>query len=384
MKRIILFIRALLLTVICTCLLPMPSRAQAPQPAAFDTSRMQRDLAITEAILDRLFDRSGPSFHFGGDGSRGLYMPGYGVFFQVPQNSFSLQIFTETPSPGERVSTPAPESMPRSRVSVRQRLGQENLRDELQHFFSNYADAIGQLDDQERVAVYVYGGSSFMFTAPGLAELPMRGSGKQVFAAARKGDIVARRSGKLGPIEFNQRLIYREIRGRDDNGDLEVMAQIIDTALRTDRQGQARIQARTQPIYVEGLGALFLLQADFTTPAIFEFLQAPSATSTGSDVKALERHVVELQTATQRDRSSWRTEYNNLRGRLGEIIADYGHTLRRLQRDESIVIATDLNDTTEDGPHELVCRVQKQAVDAYNNRSISREQLIKRIDYFEY
>jgi hypothetical protein len=65
-------------------------------------------------------------------------------------------------------------------------------------------------------------------------------------------------------------------------------------------------------------------------------------------------------------------------------MTDYGHTLRRLQGDEWIIVAADLQDAPENGPRQLVCRVRKNAVDAYNKRSISREQLFNKIDFLEF
>ncbi|MGH7454520.1 MAG: hypothetical protein ACRENG_24415, partial [bacterium] len=69
---------------------------------------------------------------------------------------------------------------------------------------------------------------------------------------------------------------------------------------------------------------------------------------------------------------------------LGEVIADYGHTLRQLRPQDSIVITADLESAPEDGPQFLVCRVKKQQVDAFNARRISREQLLKQIAFLEY
>lgn len=383
--------RRLLIVICCLSVLPVIGHAQLQQSAAFDTSRMQRDLEIMEAILDRLFDSSTPYYRFGGDGSRGLYLPGYGVFFQVPRNELSIHVFAETLEQALGMGAPLPagakpQSAAGSRVTVRQRAGdspRRAARTELQTFFANYADAIGQIDNHERIAVYIAGGSGFVFTPPGITTFPMRDSSKEVLAAVRKADIVARRNGKLEEEDFNRRMLYREVRPRDEDTDLEVMARIVDTALRSGRQRHGRIDADTRTLYVEGLGALFLVRASFGNHDILEIMQAPPAPDT-DELKNLERRVIELQTASQRTRSNWRAEYNNLRQRLAEILADYGHTLRQLQRDDWIVIAADLRGAAAGSPRELLCRVQKQAIDAYNNRSITRDQLLNKIDYFEY
>jgi len=374
-----------LLVFLISCMSMLPVLAQA-QSAAFDTSRMQRDLEIMEAILDRLFDGSGSHHFFGEQRSRGILLPGYGVFFTVARNDMSFHIFMEAPSPGEPVVTPRPdktESRSRSHVSIKRRQEDKSTRAELQSFFANYADAIGQIHDNERVAVYLTGGAGFAFAAPEEMAFSMRDEAREIFAAARKADIVARRSGRLGAEEFNQRLQFREVKEDEKDTDLEVMARIFDTALRGSRKSPRQINIETQPIYLEGLGALFLLRAGFEGPSIFELMEATPAPDV-NERQDIERHVIELKSASKRAKSDWKTEYKNLRNRFAEIIADYGHTLRKLQGNDWIVIATSLRGAPEDGPREMICRVQKQHIDAYNNRSISRDHLIKKIDYFEY
>jgi hypothetical protein len=372
----------LLVLIACLLFITAAGQAQTNRAAAFDTSRMQRDLEIMEAILDRLFDRSMPSFHFSGDGSRGVYMPGYGVLFQVPNNSFAFEIITMPPeSEGVNVSEARAPKAARSKVSARQRIDGADVRKNLQNFFANYADAIGQIENDEYIAVYVHGNSNFIFTSPGISGATTATTAREIFAAARKADIVARRSGTLAEGNFNQRMQYRELPGGDEDSDLEVMARIVDTALRGKNQRFVELDAQTRPIYLEGLGALFLMRTSLGDHSSW-FLRTPTPDT--NELLDIERKVIELQAASKRARGTWKTKYHNLRTRLAEIMADYGHTLRRLQDDEWIIVAADLRDAPEESPRELVCRVQKNAIDAYNSRSISREQLLKKIDYLEF
>lgn len=372
----------LITLIVCTLFITATVQAQTTRAAAFDTSRMQRDLEIMEAILDRLFDRSTPSFHFGGEGSRGIYMPGYGVLFQVPNNYFAFEIITVAPEgEGVTVSEPRAPKASRSKVSARQRIDRKDIRENLQNFFANYADAIGQIENNERVAVYVHGNTNVIFTSPVINGETAATTTREIFAAVRKTDIIARRSGTMAEDDFNKRMQYRELPGGDEDSDLDVMARIVDTALRGKNQRMTEFDAETRPIYLEGLGALFLMRTSLGDHSAW-FLKTPMPDTDA--MLDIERKVVELQAASKRARGSWKTKYDNLRTRLAEIIADYGHTLRRLQRDEWIIVAADLRDAPEDSPRELVCRVQKNAIDAYNNRSISREQLIKKIEYLEF
>jgi hypothetical protein len=379
MTKIKSIINALLVLLI---LLPVAGKAQSTRAAAFDTSRMQRDLEIMEAILDRLFDRSGPAFRLSGEGSRGIYLPGYGVLFQVPNNRFSFEIITETPElERTNVSQPRAVASVRAKAGARQRLRKTDVRDNLENFFANYADAIGQMESNERVAVYMRSEANVLIMLPSTGELSRSSGNRGVFAASRKADIIARRSGSLREEEFNKRMQYSELPDSDDSSELEVMARIVDTALRGKNQPVGVVHAETEPIYLEGLGALFLLRTNLGDRNMSLFLQ-PSPDV--REMQDIERRLVELQAASKRAQGTWKSKYAGLRGRLGEILADYGHTLRRIRGDEWIIVAADLQDAPEGSPRELVCRVQKNAIDAYNNRSLSREQLLKKIDYLEF
>jgi len=377
-----------ILSLLIACLVCVPAAGfpQAKGVAAFDTSRMQRDLEIMEAILDRLFDGSNSSFGFTGGGSRGIYMPGYGVLFQVPQNHFAFQIFTELErAQSLQTSKPRASGSVRSKVTARSRLARSDIRESLQNFFTNYADAIGQIDNNERVAVYIQNAGNSVFVLPSTEEAAAASGLRDIFAAARKADIIARRSGALVEAEFNKRMQYRELTPGEEDTDLEVMARIVDTALGGKNQGIPRFEGDTRPVYLEGVGALFLLRTRLTDPtSAWFFKTSPKVTSDIEELQTMERHVAELAEASKRAQSTWQTRYDDLRTRLAEIIADYGHTLRRLQGNEWIIVAADLQDAPETGPRELVCRVQKNAIDAYNNRTISREQLLRKINYLEY
>lgn len=111
---------------------------------------------------------------------------------------------------------------------------------------------------------------------------------------------------------------------------------------------------------------------------IFEDMSKPASQ------ESIERRLLDLQEASQQRRENWTAGFKKFKQQLGEVIADYGHTLRQLRPQDSIVITADLESAPEDAPQFLVCRVKKQQVDAFNARRISREQLLQQIAYLEY
>ncbi|MCI0692620.1 hypothetical protein L0337_11535 [candidate division KSB1 bacterium] len=389
MKR--LFI--LLVTIVVG--MTLPAFVEAQVSAAFDTARMQRDLDIMNAILDRLvFNTPSHFIRLGGDATKSIYLPDYGVIFLMPMHSHGPRVYSFSRD-AERQYRQAVETYSRTTPRAKARSGSGSTapkRDDLQkikeplvEFFAKYADAIGQLDDAEKIAIYATGGNDWFFSAgEGWAISSGSGretGGKDMLAVARKADIVALRSGRLKSEDFSSRVAFQNVEPEVASSEVDIMARIIDTAL----QGRARQSmfhsSNSRGIYLEDYGVIF-----FTNVAIgHEFsMQIWEDLGKRAAPESIERRLLELQEASQQRRENWSVGFKKFKQQLGEVIADYGHTLRQLRPQDSIVITADLESAPEDAPQFLVCRVKKQQVDAFNARRISREQLLRQIAFMEY
>jgi hypothetical protein len=373
----------------------LPAAVEAQVSAAFDTARMQRDLDIMNAILDRLvFNTPSHFIRLGVDATKSIYLPDYGVIFLMPMHSHGLRVYSFS-GDAERQYRKAVETYSRATARAKARSGNastepkrdnlQKVREPLVEFFAKYADAIGQLDDAEKIAVYATGGDNWFFSAGEGWTISSSGEkeagGKDMLAVARKADIVALRTGRLKSEDFGSRLVFQNVEPEVTSSEIDIMARIIDTAL----QGRARQSmfhsSNSRGIYLEDYGVVF-----FTNVAIghefsirmFEDISKPAAQEN------IERRLLALQEASQQRRENWVAGFKKFKQQLGEVIADYGHTLRQLRPQDSIVITADLESAPEDAPQFLVCRVKKQQVDAFNARRISREQLLKQIAFMEY
>jgi len=371
----------------------LPLQAQVSAP--FDTARMERDLGIMNAILDRLVFNVPANFARLGSGStKGIYLPDYGVIFLMPNQSNTFTIYGVTGN----MRRLEEEQQRRVKSTTRAKAGEgsgtayayrtENKRDfktPLVEFFSKYADAIGQLDDSERIAIYSSGGANAFYSVNVAGQSIWRSGAEtgsdDVLAVARKADIVALRSGKLKADDFTDRLIFKNIETEASNSEIDIMARIIDTAL----QGRGREQAfhtdHSRGIYLDDFGAIFFTNATFGRELQMKVLQDLARRELE---ESLQKRVTEMQNASEQRRESWATQYKKFKQQLSEVIADYGHTLRQLKPQDNIVITADLDNAPENGPGYLVCRIKKQHVDAFNAGRISREQLLKMISYAEY
>jgi hypothetical protein len=262
----------------------------------------------------------------------------------------------------------------------------EQIKEPLLEFFAKYADAIGQLDDSEKIAVYTSGGDQVFFSTGAGWSLTASSSGesagsKDMLAVVRKADIVALRTGKLKADDFNNRVAFRDLDPAASSSEIDIMARIIDTALQGHSREPMLRSSQSRGIYLDDYGAIFFTNATFGQELALQVWEDAGKYEAAED---LQRRIRELQTASTRRRADWVAGYKKFKQQLGEVIADYGHTLRQIKPQNNIVITANLENAPEEEPNYLVCRVKKQNVDAFNARRISREQLLKQIAFMEY
>lgn len=362
--------------------LPHFENLQAQPARALDRSRMQRDIEIMEMVLDRLLNhQSGRFMRLGAISARGTYVPNFGVLFQVPNNSPFVAVYEMQ----ERAGRTVVENSGAARAAARgeQAENEENLSKEILEFFSRYADAIGQLAEEDRVAVYSERGAAFSFffefsgeQAGGFASQP-----SDLFTWMKKGDIAALRAGKLSESEFRGRM--RTVRPKTDDADIEIMAGILDK-ITASRTGSAR------GLYLEDYGVIFFTAANLAqddSPTVWRE-RATRVGNVSEPAPADNYRQIEeaLRAARSRDEArakTWQEEYKKFRGKIAEALADYGHTLRRVKSGDWLVVTTDFHYAPENQPQSLVCQIKKQQIEAYNAGRISREQLLRDVAYFE-
>jgi hypothetical protein len=387
--------------LISFAILTLTAPLQAQVTARFDTARMQRDLDIMNAILDRLVFQAPSHFiHLGGESTKGIYLPDYGVIFLMPQQTGAFHvwglasgvdrrraevIYKKSVEREKEVAAPEKVRSRGSAYAYKMRNPRE-MKEPLLEFFAKYADAIGQLDDSEKIAVYASGGAQVFFSTGEGWSLTSTSSGesagsKDMLAVVRKADIIALRTGKLQTDDFNDRVAFRDLDAEATSSEIDIMARIIDTALQGRSREPMFRSGESRGIYLDGYGVIFFTNATFGQDNALHIWEEAGKREGAED---LQRRIRELQTASTRRHAEWVAEYKKFKQQLGEVIVDYGHTLRQIKPQDHIVVTANLENAPEEEASYLVCRVKKQNVDAFNARRISREQLLKQIAFMEY
>ncbi len=371
--------------------------AAAQTQRALDTPRMQRDLEIMEMVLDRLLNESSaPALRLASPSARGVYLPEFGVLFQVPQtlSAFSYYEFHTQSDENERPRNPARATAFGRGLSssLPAKISREDFAGELMDFFSRYADAIGQLRGEDRIAVYRGGGPelSVFFNISGSGSNVMQASHQEQLAWVRKSDLDALQAGKLNEENFKSRVSStppppeKMAENQKSKNEFNVLAGIFDVALGAPR-------GTANGIYIDDYGAVFFTRADFHSSfprQAWRWNPPSSQVATGegqegASAQALEDYLRAVERASREREKNWQGEYEKFKEKVMETIADYGHTLGSLRSNERLVVITDLPGAPEKKPRQLVCAVAQQQMQHYHDRKISREQLRKAMVFYE-
>jgi tRNA (Thr-GGU) A37 N-methylase len=368
-----------------------------------DLSRMQRDLEIMEGVLNKLIAPSATMFGPWGIKTRGLYFEGYGVVFQTDYGGYQIRIL----SSGNTIrrlkktekkllelkshlkgGTPAPSGTEteleenEEALSVAEQI--QALKAQIVEFLANYADAIGQLVDSDRITVLInLDNGSWSFPFINRYQQTDEEQISILEATAKKSDLMAYRRGEISEDTFEKRVIFNERPQNEARAkNLDIMANIMDTALSKKYLKEFGVEGNTHAVYLEGLGALFFIKGDLNRSAfvpeiqiyIDEYLEK-------QEVKTIRKG------REQRSKKQIRELLTTFQNTLLEVVGDYSHTLRTLKPTDYVVVSVDLDhglSHRESIPSRFVMRVQKKALDSFNRGNIKLSELRERVRFVEY
>lgn len=386
------------LVVITGLLFLVTPLSLAQNPRNINWPRMQRDLDIMESVLNKLLKPSPLEWGLWKSKTQGVYLEGYGVVFQVDYSSHQMYVlstglrqaekkFLELQSrlKGEDVlvlNTKENSEERESETFMAERL--ENLKEQLTEFLGNYADAIGQLDNTDRITVLVaFGRDNFFSTFP---EQGQRDAQKQISlleATVTKSNIIDFRRGRINDNEFRKRVTFRE-RNQDDDvkRNLDIMAEIMETALSKKYHNDFGAENLSQGIHLEGLGVLFFMKGILNHSVV----ASPIDFYVDEYLKSQEVKIVRKE-REEKSMKMLRELLDEFKTVLVEVVGDYGHTLRSLKPTDYVVITVDFDDFWSLGDYGLnhfVMKAQKRDLDKYNRGEIKLAEFRKKVEFLEY
>lgn len=384
--------------------------APAARAEDFDAQRMRRDLGIAEAILTHLQGAEEMPF---ANPVRGVYLRGYGAVFLSAGRDRNLLVAVLEAQQGE--------------AKGGKRAGASDFgrfKEQTAEFFRSYADAIGQVEDEERVTVLsgdlgsgAAGAMSWvggwgpgrgkkmirkMFGVPAPADSgaprspdsrtfemeipPPGGPGprpeqelffqveKELEDSARepvvfegsvkKAELRALHRGRLDEKEFAGRIVWREHRPDAEAArQVDILAGILDKSLSGEGPPGWGAGQRCSGVYHEGLGAVYFANLGFGK--VFAALAPPRFDRSKPVMPQIEAVAGEQERA--------------IKEALVKVVAEYGHTLP-LKPGEHLVI-----EVRSGGPQkmaiDLLLRVGQEDLAAYRKGTLSLEQFGQKVEF---
>ena len=338
------------------------------QPAKEINTLFRRDLEIMEVVLDRLLAQEGVrTWSLGHVATSATRLPDFGVIFRAPQSGsffyFNIQ------SGGQSLSY-------QSNFSAGS--DTEVVEAELLQFLTDWTTPlVPYLSDEDRIAIYRAGSPemAFSFHLPDQSSSMQTPERKSTLIWVGKNDLLALRSGKIAPSDFQGRI--RHASAATSDAGIQELAGTLENALPGETQN-------TEGVYVEGYGALLFTEASFSDLWLDEWLeqQGPAERGDGHEFEAYSVMLKKFEEAVQDRRVRWRKEYQNYKRRLVEVIGEHGSRIN-VKPQDWVVIRADLLNPPAGEPRQLVCRVKKQDLQNFQTNKLSKQELLKRFAYFE-
>lgn len=373
-----------------------------------DTNRMNRDIRIMENILHEMF-KTRPqamgnsvalaageyTFTRGTGGTRGTYLPGYGVVFTIKFANIPHTI--SVGKNGDQYFNY--HFVYGSEEDADTEINEESVVSRIKEFLRDYGSTIGQLKRDDKVMV-IFGANR----SPGnLSFLSLHGERSEkdsipvISAVASKNDMEAYRSGRLSESEFDERVSVAKTTADNHQLDMRVMANIFETAFKeTDEKGY-RITGSVNHIKLDNFGALFFFDASyFSENTIFRLKSAPKVEIWQDDEArrsvAIAREMKEITEQQMRKREKegreqseeMKTAYETFKNKLKDFMVDYGRTLRSVKSNQYVMVSVSLSGLSENMPGRIDLQVKKSALEAMEKGTMSREEALDQVVVREY
>ena len=376
---------------------------EAQKNRGMDYDRLDEDLRIMEGIVDKLLNSVGNYNWSFNSNSQGFYLPEYGVIFSIPLSTPIMHTMFAPPAPpviarGKGLSYAfsfgEDEAQQNAEFKETEEKYLEKTSVKISDFLGIYADAIGQIPNNEKISVYMYNSSD---------RTPLH------LYSVLKSDIVKFKSGKIDSEKFNSKIEYVSLRDKDDmSSQIDIMAYVLDTAVKSQsrRSGSKFRYSGTgvNGLYLSGFGALFLvnnsrnsLERNFVvleydlirlSEQQFELDDLLRSKETKSRNRQKER-IQSKKKALKKQLDDYKESIENYKRSFSTLLGNYGHTLRLVNQNEWLCVMTNWDEShrsrqSDEILRALIMRVKKKDVEQFASGKLSKEDFFKKISFTEY
>lgn len=345
--------------------------------------KMERDIVILQNVLNDLFNGTRGSF-YSSRGSKGMYVPGKGVIFNVGFNNNNFEvIFAEQHL--QAVSQNTQEEEEEKSVEEVNKERQDKIESLANEFLANYGSILSELKSGEKVMLNVNYNllkkverKNGTRVVSGVAVTPSRsfysgsrGEKKRLVSSIDYSDIQRYLNGNAS-LESTTQKISRTI--VDENGssstDAKIMAGILDDLFRSNFDGAFKRSRKTSWTYFEGFGLMYDL--NISTGRSGSFIYVTTDHDNRNDEKKADKSPTELA----------EENYDDLIELVKESLVTYGRTLRSVKSDEVVILNINFGSSFRKSklPKAVRLQVKKSQIEAYSKGQKSLDQLKNEID----
>ena len=368
----------------------------------FDTNRMSRDISIMENILGEMFKtysgNSSPErvfisdFTGGSRNVRGTYLPGYGIIFNVQNNSSF--VYLNTSSEGENSGNSFYYSSGSNESSDDNvKVDEASIKERITEFLKDYASTIGQLKPNENVMV-IYGSKSrhsfpalVYSSGNGTVERKERKELPVISGSVTRKDLDDYRSGKINDSAFGSKVKTASTKDKEYL-DLKVMSNIFETALKDQDDESFRLSGNVNYLLLDNFGAIFNMDASYrTNNRLFGVGAVSGITVNGAYVRSSSRAAPDSKEAEEQETeylAKVNDAYKKLKENLKEYLVDYGRTISSVKPDQYILTTVNLRGRYKDIPERIDVQLKRSVLDQLDKGSITREKALEQVVITEY
>lgn len=340
------------------------------------------DIEIMETILDKLFRKESGEISFLGRGTKGYYLDGYGVLFDVPYSSKKIyhQYFNEEIE--ERQLKTLNKSLRKFKgildqykLDNKEQFDKEllKIKNIIARFMGDYASAINYLKPNYWITVVV----DFSGSSKWLRSFYNENVFHRLVAKAQMKDITAYRRGNISLEILKQKIHYNSKfnGGSVIDEDIDIFSDIMRSFLeKKQKHLNYNLAEGVRGFYLDGYGAVFMLKADME-PNILKVI----TTANG-------KHNFSVQTFSSTDSSNdIKEKLDFLESRIINLLSRFGHTMRKLDDNEWLEIALNINahDFDEDFS-KMILKIKKRDINDLSNQKIDLDRFKQRIKVIKY
>ena len=266
-------------------------------------------------------------------------------------------------------------------------------------FLEYYADASGQLDDQEKVIV-VYEPGTYV-SALALQGNQSHALGSATFSA-KKADIASVRARKLDRERFVQKIAVTDAQqNKQVNERLRRFASVCKAMLNdNEQQNGYRIYGEVSNLFLDDFGAIYMFDAVKSVQTPHNIIiriqdeirrqeqvvqQLSERARKKDDSRDVDEILAQLQAESDAKRNKDdRKAYEEFEQRISDLMLSYGRSLQMLDADQMLTVAVKILDNPHLVPERVVFQLKKNDLTDFDAGKIDRATMLKKVSIKRY